>query len=198
MADEKRDRVLDAGMDRFLRYGFRKTTMGDIAEAAEMSRPAIYLVFQNKEEIFRGVCERHSDRTLELGRARIATCKNLPEKIAAVFETWVIEPYQLISQSPEAQELFVSSYSFAADLIQRGGGMYESLMMEAIDSSPEVDRPALKRIGLSTDAVGKALARSSWKLDQAIPDIDELRAVLKTLVQVYEVVLTGGHAGAKV
>ena len=196
MADEKREQVLDAGMDRFLRYGFRKTTMGDIAEAAEMSRPAVYLVYQNKEEIFRGVIERHSDRTLALGRDRIAACKSLRKKITAVFETWVIEPYQLISKSPEARELFVSSYSFAADLMQRGVDMYESLMMEAIESTPEVDPAALKRVGLSKRAVGKALARSSWKLDRATPDLDELRSVLKTLVRVYEVILTGGGAEA--
>ena len=36
----------------FSKNGYRRTTMNDIAEAADMSRPALYLAFKNKEHIF--------------------------------------------------------------------------------------------------------------------------------------------------
>ena len=48
----KRERVADAALIVFQRYGFARTTMSDIAEAVGMSRPALYLLFPNKEEIF--------------------------------------------------------------------------------------------------------------------------------------------------
>ena len=38
-----------------LAYGYSRTTMDDIARAAEMSRPALYLLFRNKAEIYRAM-----------------------------------------------------------------------------------------------------------------------------------------------
>ena len=192
MSTEKRDQVLDAATNQFIRYGFRRTTMGDIAEAAEMSRPAVYLVFQNKEEIFRGVIERRIEQAYAAGRESIAACQTLAERINAVFQSWVVDSYQIISQSPEAQELYETSYSFAADLIQHGMQRYESLVMEAILSSSEVDEDALARLGLDTAAVAHLLARSTWKLDRSAGGLDDLQELLSTTVRIYVTVLTGG------
>ncbi len=38
--------------DLFLRYGHARTTMGDVAGEAGISRPALYLVFPRNEDIF--------------------------------------------------------------------------------------------------------------------------------------------------
>ena len=45
--------VLHAAFNTFVSYGFKRTTMADIADAAGMSRPALYLLFKNKTDIFR-------------------------------------------------------------------------------------------------------------------------------------------------
>src|SRR3546814_16147684 len=47
----KIDRAVIAAADQFIRYGFARTTMGDIARASDMSRPALYLLFPGKEEL---------------------------------------------------------------------------------------------------------------------------------------------------
>jgi len=65
----KRQRALDAGARVFLRFGFARATMGDIARAAGMSRPALYLIFCGKEEVFEAVVAQWSENSL----ARIAT-----------------------------------------------------------------------------------------------------------------------------
>jgi AcrR family transcriptional regulator len=60
--DPKRAAVLTAALGVFGRYGFQKTSMGEIAKAAGISRPGLYLLFPNKEELYRvtmrGVMER--------------------------------------------------------------------------------------------------------------------------------------------
>ena len=48
--DPKRAHVLGCATKVFLAYGFARTTMDDIARAAEMSRPALYLLFKNTRE----------------------------------------------------------------------------------------------------------------------------------------------------
>ena len=53
-------------MKVFLAYGFARTTMDDIARAADMSRPALYLLFKNKTDIY----PRHRrDAALPLAQA---------------------------------------------------------------------------------------------------------------------------------
>ncbi len=54
--DPKRIRVLKGAMQVFLAYGYSRTTMDDIARAAEVSRPALYLLFRNKTDIYRAIC----------------------------------------------------------------------------------------------------------------------------------------------
>ena len=56
--DVKRHRVLDGAMRVFLSYGYQRVTMDDIAKTAEMSRPALYLLFKNKADIYRAIGER--------------------------------------------------------------------------------------------------------------------------------------------
>jgi len=52
--------IVEAATGVFLRYGFSRTTMGDIAGAAGISRPALYLVFPSKDDVFAAVV-RHID-----------------------------------------------------------------------------------------------------------------------------------------
>src|SRR5450755_1923622 len=52
-ADARQLAVLDAAVGLFARYGFRKTSMDEVARAAGVSRQGLYLQFVNKEELFR-------------------------------------------------------------------------------------------------------------------------------------------------
>lgn len=60
--DPKRAAVLAAALGVFGRYGFQKTSMAEVAQSAGISRPGLYLLFPNKEQLYRatmqGVMER--------------------------------------------------------------------------------------------------------------------------------------------
>ncbi|MFP2904117.1 TetR/AcrR family transcriptional regulator [Pyxidicoccus sp. 3LFB2] len=55
--DLRRRGLLDAALTAFLRHGFRKTSMDEVARAAQVSRQALYLHFATKEELFRATVE---------------------------------------------------------------------------------------------------------------------------------------------
>lgn len=50
---DKQKIIAEAAFEVFAKHGFRKTSMQLIAEQAGMSRPALYLHFQSKEDVFR-------------------------------------------------------------------------------------------------------------------------------------------------
>ena len=55
MTQSKEEQVLTAARSVFMRYGFKRATMSDLADAAQMSRPALYLIFSSKEEVLRSL-----------------------------------------------------------------------------------------------------------------------------------------------
>ena len=59
--DAKRLHVLTASALVFGANGYSRTTMGDLAKAAGMSRPALYLVFPRKEQLFSTLLREAAD-----------------------------------------------------------------------------------------------------------------------------------------
>lgn len=59
--EEVRTYIVGVARKIFTRYGFRKTTMEQIAAATHKGKSSIYYYFQSKEEIFRAVVEKEAD-----------------------------------------------------------------------------------------------------------------------------------------
>ncbi len=56
--EEREQRILDAALDLIVHYGYDKTTVSDIAQAAGVSKGAIYLHFTSKDELFEALLLR--------------------------------------------------------------------------------------------------------------------------------------------
>lgn len=55
LKDPFRDEILNGARDLFERFGFKKTTMEDIAKQVGKSKSALYYYYKTKEEIFEAV-----------------------------------------------------------------------------------------------------------------------------------------------
>jgi AcrR family transcriptional regulator len=54
-----KEKIVDAALATFSKYGYDRTRMEDIAEAAKVSKGRLYLYFKNKEELFYAISERN-------------------------------------------------------------------------------------------------------------------------------------------
>jgi TetR/AcrR family transcriptional regulator, acrAB operon repressor len=57
-AVETRNRILDAAEDVFHAQGVARTSLADVAHAANVTRGAIYWHFKNKSDLFNAMCHR--------------------------------------------------------------------------------------------------------------------------------------------
>lgn len=115
-ADHKMMHILDAALPVFVRFGFRKTSMADIARAAAISRASLYLSFKSKEELFRAGSLRAHTRTLDEVAAVLAGKSSAIDRIEmaiAVFQRELIAPF---AGSADAEELFAANMAVAADI----------------------------------------------------------------------------------
>ena len=83
----KRVAILDAAAPLFLRYGFKKTSMDDVARAAGLSRQGLYLHFPTKELLFKEGLSRLIEGTRAAGRAALARDDlAIEERLLGLFE----------------------------------------------------------------------------------------------------------------
>ena len=59
---DKTETILNAATVMFARYGYAKTTIGDIVTEAGVARQTVYNSFSSKEEILRAVVQRSGDQ----------------------------------------------------------------------------------------------------------------------------------------
>jgi TetR/AcrR family transcriptional regulator len=117
-ASEKVDRILDAAYACFLRTGFRKTTMDDIATAAGMSRPAVYQYVRNKHDAYRRLATRIFDGAMAQAHEAVAAGGTLAQRLDRVLAIRLVVAQRLLRDSPYAAELVGHGSRVAADLSQ--------------------------------------------------------------------------------
>jgi AcrR family transcriptional regulator len=174
MAHEKTEHVIAAARKVFLRYGYRRVTMGDLAEAAQMSRPALYLVFPSKEQIFTEVVSRSIAENLDELRKGIPRFKTVEEKLAFAFEVWSVRGFELMQTSPDAADLLESSYEFAAEVTARAAADFEGLLAEVLE-------PLLRKqttLKLSPLHIARILRTSAHGFKSAAKNSADLRQLI--------------------
>ena len=60
MKTDVKENIITAAQITFKRYGFRKTTMDEIAYAARKGKSSLYYYFNSKEEVFQAVVEKEA------------------------------------------------------------------------------------------------------------------------------------------
>ncbi|MCO6188113.1 TetR/AcrR family transcriptional regulator [Rhizobium sp. L1K21] len=142
-AETKRAAVLSAAIRTFLDYGFKRTTMDDIAKAAGMSRPALYLVYKNKKDIYRA-CVTDMLETLKERLEEIIASEAAPqESVYAILEAGIINPFRLLAQTAHGQEIFDMKSELAADLFEAWMGALEATTAATLKRAAENGKIAL-------------------------------------------------------
>lgn len=88
-ASRRHDDILRAAVPVFGRFGFRKTSMEDLAAAAGLSKQGLYLHFASKEDIFVAAMQRYLDDGLDLVDAQLGRDgAPLLDRLAGAMDAW--------------------------------------------------------------------------------------------------------------
>ncbi len=74
-------RILDAGEQCILRFGIRRTSMGEVARVGKLSRGSIYRYFGAKEALVEGIIRRQQENFLNRTEAKLENESNLVDKL---------------------------------------------------------------------------------------------------------------------
>ncbi|MDF3056608.1 MAG: transcriptional regulator, TetR family [Rariglobus sp.] len=88
--DSRRAQLLESALGVFARFGYRKTSMDEVARAANVSRQGLYLHFANKEDLFRATVRHTIGSSLaDAKRALAVEGAVLAERLRGAFHAWV-------------------------------------------------------------------------------------------------------------
>ncbi len=165
-AAQKEARVIEAAARVFRRLGFARTSMEAIASEAGMSRPALYLVFPGKDEIFAATVEHLGQALLEELRDGAAGLSSPGERLAAICRRWVVEGFERAAEHPEQR-----------DLTDPGREPVKQVYLR-LESLVEGEIAALGTSRPSAAAVARMLVASMRGLKDAAGSVEEARALI--------------------
>jgi AcrR family transcriptional regulator len=119
-ADHKRrQQILQAADEYFRLYGYRKTTLADIAKAIHLSTPYIYKFFDSKRAIGEAMCWHCLSAVLSEIEQSISATKSPVEKLRRVFIGLEGISWRLLSEQRKIHEMVSVSFEERWESIAR-------------------------------------------------------------------------------
>ncbi len=147
MSADRLDRILDAAYACFTRYGFRRTTMDDIAATADMSRPAVYQHVRNKEDAFRRLASRLVDQALATARTAANQPGGTAERLDGVLAAKLDLTVRLYRDSAHAAELLAAAP--LAEPADRFTAAIADLVVAVLAGTPVADPAEFAQLALA-------------------------------------------------
>ena len=186
-----RDRILDAAMLVFRRQGFRRSSIEQAAEAAGLTRQALYHHFKSREALFRAVIERLHENALaaEIASAEAAekAGKNLADILIAEITARLKQLIAPLEGSLHIEELFSEHLLQARDLYQKYAGHYAEQLAATIERVCRKQHLVLKDMNARDFARCIEMAISGTKsvhpaMQPADAFLKDLEIMVRTLV----------------
>jgi AcrR family transcriptional regulator len=184
-ATTTRDRILGAAFTLFGRYGFKRTSMEDIASEAGLSRTALYLQFRNKEDIFRELASGLHEEGLSGAEAALAGDHPLSDRVRAAVEAKTLKMIEIIQASPHGSELMDERNRLCGDLATDSEQRFQEMLTRALVHADEAREINLAASGLSASEAAELFAHAIIGLKGPDISIDRYRARLASLVGVF-------------
>jgi AcrR family transcriptional regulator len=105
----KPNAIVLAGLKLFTQYGYRKTSIDDIANAAQVAKRTVYLHFENKAAVFLAILEYLGDQVRQRCAAAESAGGTAVDRLTGLLDAYFGMAFELFSKSehmPELEETF--------------------------------------------------------------------------------------------
>lgn len=156
----QREAILDAAFGRFAHYGYRRTSLGDIAEAAGLSRPALYHYFRNKEDVFRALSQRINKGVVVAVTEAAGQPGDTLARLTAVLEARAGWAFDLLHASEHGRELIDAKNRLCGQAGAEADAAFVDLVERILARGDAKGEIALGAAGLSPTAAALLLIDS--------------------------------------
>jgi len=128
---DRRTRILEGARAAFLRFGFKRTSMADIAVGAGVSRTALYHYFTDKDEVLRAVVEELHARSLSAAVEALEDSETLAAALTGLLEAKFGRTLAVITESPHGVELVDATHRLTESATRAADKAFHTLVVKA-------------------------------------------------------------------
>lgn len=144
----------------FSLYGFRRTSVDEIAAAAQLAKPTLYAYFPDKDAILAAVVEAVLGCILTTAREAAATPGPIEARLSAVLSAKFTYLFGLVDRSPHASELLGSGSRVGAAQVEATDKDFATIVRRLVEAADEAGELDLSRAGLTSRRLTEALLRA--------------------------------------
>lgn len=181
--DPRAAAILEAAFQTFFQYGVKRATMDDIARAAGMSRPALYLVYKNKADIFRACVLSMMDELRDRLAGIASSTGSAETRIMQMVRAGIVEPHETIGASAHAEELFALKSEIGADLFRDWMKLIEVTIADILEQEALAGRVTLEGAGVSASEIAAMITDGAEGFKLRMTSAEELARRLETFVR---------------
>ena len=186
--DERREAILAAAQLQFGRYGFRRTSMEDIAKETGVSRASLYSYFDNKEEIFRSLTALLHEQSLEAAERCLKdgpTDAGIGPRVEAALLARMTPFLEIVMQSAHGSEISDENNRLCGELVVASSERFLTMLSNALAAAARAGEIDLESADLSADAAAELIHRSAAGLKQGAPEIATVERRLHGFLRVF-------------
>jgi len=129
--EKKKALIADSFQKHYLHFGYKKTTLDEIATDCTISKKTIYQCFKSKEEIYYFIVSRNAQRYCMAMEKIIAGENGISDKITVLIDMIFTENRKWIERGNNAFD-FTNKYEIAIEAFRNA---YQQLLKKIINDS---------------------------------------------------------------
>ena len=171
-------KIIEAAIHTFIRFGAKKTSMADIAEAANVSRQTLYDLFGNKDELIVSSIRYVTGLNLAAIREGIKKKRGLKAKLQVYFEQVTVTSFRQFLESGDPLDILSGHNDAGRETLAESRSRHRELLEELLTPYKE----SIGQHGQQVGDVAELLALNAMSLKFGPKDEAALRKVLSTLI----------------
>ena len=192
---DTRKQILEAARERFLHYGYAKTTMSEIARDCEMSAGNIYRFFASKLDIAEAMAIEFNNETFEHFRRISQKASAAPDRLYEFFSFALDETYKKIDSDAKILEI--------AEILRKerptflNGQLAEERVFIVKILADGVDSGAFRSLDapyVTSEMIQSALMKFRFPQSYSALKLDKLQYELKGVMELIIAGLSSGVA----
>ncbi|WP_126970298.1 TetR/AcrR family transcriptional regulator [Gynurincola endophyticus] len=185
--DPIRNEIVNAAMDLMARFGYRKTTMDDIAKKVGKSKSSLYYYYKTKEEIFEVALQLDTEEQIDALKEVIAAGNTVEEKFHGVVTSLMRKIITHTKSFPHLKQDFIENPLFFIEMSRKKEKQLEVILKDLLIlgiSTGEVELMSAAEMDMWSKSVISSLQAVGAKLffaEDFEPTEDNLRFFTRTL-----------------
>jgi len=157
----KPNAIVLAAFELFTRYGYRKTSIDDIALAAQVAKRTVYLHFENKAAVFLAILEYLGEQVRQRCAAAEREGGTPVDRLTSLLDAYFGMAFELFSTSEHMPELKETFSELARSRIGDLNAEYEARLAKFLRSLEKAGEIGMPPKGLNMEQVVHILVRAA-------------------------------------